>query len=122
MRGPILVIDRTTPRPDQDSGSASAFSYLQVLARAGFDVTFAPSDLSDEGSYTRALAELGIRTLAKPEYSSLAGVIEAFRPEPDIVLLYRAPIAARVFDLARNAFPSASILFHTRDLHFLRME
>jgi glycosyltransferase involved in cell wall biosynthesis len=122
MRGRILIIDRTTPRPDQDSGSASVFSYLQVLARSGFDVTFAPSDLRDDGPYTRAVAELGIRTLVKPEYSSLSRVVEACGPEPDIVLLYRAPIAAHVFDLARNAFPSANILFHAMDLHFLRME
>jgi O-antigen biosynthesis protein len=46
MHGRILVIDQKVPEPDQDSGSASTFSYLQILARAGYEVIFAPHNFA----------------------------------------------------------------------------
>jgi len=122
MRGRILVVDHKTPTPDQDSGSASAFSYLQILTRAGFDVTFAPLNLADDGRYTAALNALGITTLAAPRWPSMPAIIEEFAPRSDVLLLYRGPVAAEVFDLARRVAPAARILFHATDLHFLRIE
>src|ERR1700730_6719846 len=98
MRGRILVIDHKTPRPDQDSGSASTFSYLKILSHSGFGVTFAPSNLENAGRYTQALNDLGIETLSAPEWTSINAVIEAFGPRSDVLLLYRAPVASGVFD------------------------
>jgi glycosyltransferase involved in cell wall biosynthesis len=120
MRGRILVVDHKTPRPDEDSGSASAFSYLTILCRAGFDVTFAPFDLTDDGGYTKALNALGIKTLAAPEWTSIEAVLDAFAAPSDIVFLYRAPVAAALFDYTRRAAPTTKILFHAVDLHFMR--
>ena len=122
MRGRILVIDHKTPTPDQDSGSASTFSYLTILSRAGFDVTFAPLSLMSAGRHTQALNDLGLKTLSAPEWPSIEAVIEAFAPRSDLLLLYRAPVAMRVFNLARRVAPAAKILFHAVDLHFLRMQ
>jgi hypothetical protein len=122
MRGRILVVDHKTPTPDQDSGSASVFSYLRILARAGFEVTFAPFDLQHAGSYTEALNRLGIRTLSHPEWTSMTGVIETIGPVCDVLLLYRGHIANQIFDLARRLAPAARILFHPVDLSFLRMQ
>jgi glycosyltransferase involved in cell wall biosynthesis len=122
MRGRILVVDHRTPTPDQDSGSASAFSYLRILARAGFEVTFAPFDLRHAGSYTEALNRLGIRTLSEPEWTSMTSVIETIGPRCDVLLLYRGAIAGQIFDLARRVAPAARILFHPVDLSFLRMQ
>jgi len=122
MRGRILVVDHRTPMPDQDSGSASAFSYLKILSRSGLVVTFAPFNLAKAGRYTQALDDLGIKTLSAPEWPSMDAVIETLGPRSDILLLYRAPFAAQLFDLARRAAPAAKILFHPVDLHFLRMQ
>jgi len=122
MRGRILVVDHRTPTPDQDSGSASTFAYLQILAGAGFDVTFVPADLQRAGRYSRALRRLGIRTLAAPFWTSLEQVIEHVAPRCDVLLLYRAAVASPVFDLARRVAPAAKIIFHPVDVHFLRME
>jgi len=122
MRGRILVIDHKTPAPDEDSGSACAFVHLQLLAQAGFEITFAPLDLADRGRHTRALAVAGVRTVASPEWISLASVIEALGAQSDVVMLYRAPVAEQLFDFVRWVAPSTPILFHTVDLHFLRME
>ena len=122
MRGRILVIDVTTPTPDHDSGSACTFSHLQILSRAGFEVTFAPINLRRAGDYTKALNALGIRTLSSPEWPSINAVLNAFAPRSDVLLLYRVAVAKRLFDRARQVAPSAKILFHTVDLHFLRKQ
>jgi O-antigen biosynthesis protein len=122
VRGRILVVDQRTPTPDQDSGSASGFSFLSILVGAGHDVTFAPFDLNHAGRYTRNLNKLGIKTLSSAKWRSIYECVEAVAPGCDLLLLYRAPVACQLFDLARRAAPSAKILFHPVDLHFLRME
>ncbi|MEW6396759.1 MULTISPECIES: glycosyltransferase family 4 protein [unclassified Afipia] len=122
VRGRILIVDHSTPKPDQDSGSASTFSYLQILARSGYKVTFAPFDLQKAGRYTRALQQLGIEALSSPKWPSIYDIIETLGPRHDIILFYRAHVAVHLFDLARNAAPNTKILFHPVDLHFLRME
>jgi glycosyltransferase involved in cell wall biosynthesis len=122
VRGRILIVDHRIPTPDKDSGSRSTFSYLQILTRAGFDVTFVPADLKPAGRYSEALSAIGVKTLTAPEWTSLKRVVRSFAPRSDLLLLYRAPVAARVFDLARTVAPDTRILFHSVDLHFLRME
>lgn len=122
MRGRVLVIDHRTPTPDRDSGSASAFLQLQILARAGFDVTFAPASLTHDGPYTEALSALGVTVLTAPHCTSLDAVIDACVPQADVLVLSRAPVASMVFDRARRASPATKIIFDTVDLHFLRMQ
>lgn len=119
-RGHILVVDHITPRPDQDSGSASTFSYLQILVRAGYHVTFAPMNLEDAGRYSDALRDLGIRTVAAPPWPSIHEAVAALAPQHDIVLLYRGGAGGMLFDLVREVAPEARIVFHPVDLHFLR--
>jgi glycosyltransferase involved in cell wall biosynthesis len=122
MRGRILVLDERTPTPDQDSGSASAFALLSVLARGGYDVTFVAADLAQKGRYARALNRAGIRTPTGFKSKSLAVVLDAWAPRCDVMLLYRASLASHVFDYARRAAPKAKIVFHPVDLHFMRMQ
>jgi glycosyltransferase involved in cell wall biosynthesis len=122
MRGRILVVDHATPTPDQDSGSASTFAYLRILAGSGFSVTFASPYLGNAGRYTQALNDLGIATPMAPEWTSLNTVIETLGPLSDVLLLYRGGVATHIFDLARRAAPAAKIVFHPVDLHFLRMQ
>lgn len=122
MRRKILVVDYKIPEPDQDSGSASTFSYLQILSQSGFQVTFAPQKLERAGRYTRDLEKLGIKTLARPEWNSLAEVIRAFGPKSDILLLYRVGVVSHIFDLAKEMAPRAKIIFHPVDLHFFRAQ
>lgn len=100
----------------------SAFSYLQILKRAGFELMFAPWDLQSAGRHSDKLHALGVATLSAPEWTSLQDVVGSFAPQCDLVLLYRAPFAVRLFDLTKTAAPDTSILFHAVDLHFLRME
>ena len=120
MGGRVLVVDHQTPTPDQDSGSASTFAYLNILASFGFEVTFASPDLVDAGRYTRALQNLGISTPTAAEGWSLNAVLEAFGPQTDVFLLYRGGVAAQIIDLIERVAPLAKIVFHPVDLHFLR--
>ncbi len=137
MHGRILVIDHRLPTPDQDSGSASTFSYLQILAHAGFEVIFAPHNLAPRSANRRILDHLGVTSSAqsvaklksigvKPltasRWTSISSVVEKVGPTCDLLLLYRAPYASPIFHLARRVAPAAKILFHAVDLHFLRME
>src|SRR6185312_5880566 len=125
------------PALDQASGFVSTFSYLQILARAGFEVIFAPHDHAPRPAYGRilthlgvtsaerhlsALKRIGVKLLITPRWTSIESVVENVSPTCDLLLLYRAPYASKIFDLARRAAPSAKILFHAVDLHFLRME
>jgi glycosyltransferase involved in cell wall biosynthesis len=122
MRGRILVVDHATPTPDQDSGSASTFAYLRILTLSGFSVAFAAPDLANAGRYTRALKNLGIATATAPRWASLSSVIETLGPRSDVVLLFRAGVAEKIFDFTRRTAPAARIVFHPVDLHFLRMQ
>jgi glycosyltransferase involved in cell wall biosynthesis len=105
--------------PDRDSSSASTLSYLQILSRAGFDVTFAPMNLKRVGRYTKALEALGIKALSSPEWPSINAVIDEFAPRSDVLLVYRVGVAEQLFDRARQFAPATKILFHAVDLHFL---
>ena len=120
MRGRIFVVDHQTPTPDQDSGSASTFAYLRILASSGFKVTFASPGLADAGRYTQALNDLGISTPTATEWLSLNAAIETLGPQTDVFLLYRGGVATHIIDLVKRVAPLSRIVFHPVDLHFLR--
>ena len=120
MAARILVVDHIVPTPDQDSGSASAFSYLQILSRAGFEMTFVPFNLVDGGKYADAVRALGITVLGKTAYSTIDEAVSKLAPPADLVILYRAPTAHPLLALVRSVAPNAKILFHAVDLHHLR--
>ena len=122
MGGKLLVADFRIPAPDQDSGSASTFAYLRILTSAGYKLTFIPLRMNGAPGYAATLNHMGIETPGPPEWPSLEAAVEAFAPGCDAALLYRGPVAGRVFDIIRKVSPSTHIVFHPVDLHFLRME
>ena len=122
MRGRVLVFDGKMPTPDQDSGSASTFFCLRVLAEAGFEVNFAPHNLLRSGRYADALNRLGVNTLTMPRWWSIKSVVRKMAPRSDVVLLYRSVVADRIFEYIRRAAPSTRIVFHPVDLSFLRLQ
>ena len=117
----LLVVDHALPTPDRDSGSASAFSQLQILSRAGFEITFVAPGSSPTDPYARDLTGMGIAVPEVGHGDALRGVVARLAPTCDVVLLYRAPIAVQVFDLVREVAPSARVIFLPVDLHHLRM-
>lgn len=121
MNRNILVVDYRVPAPDQDSGSASTLAYLRILAGAGYKLTFIPSLATSHKRYAEDLKRLGIEVPGLPEGGRLEEAVEAHAPGADAVLLYRGPVASRVFGIVRRVAPKAKIVFHPVDLHFVRM-
>ena len=118
----ILVIDLSTPKPDQDSGSIDTFLSLKVLAELNYDVTFIPSNLQRLVKYTDDIASLGVRCLSSGDMHSIEHFLSVAGKYFDIVMLYRVNVAENHLPNVRKFAPQAKIVFNTVDLHFLRQE
>jgi GT2 family glycosyltransferase/ubiquinone/menaquinone biosynthesis C-methylase UbiE len=119
----VLLLDHCTPTPDQDSGSIDAYNMMLLLREMDFQVTFIAEDnfLYMPG-YTDALQRVGIEVLYRPYVTSVAKHLEEFGQRYDLVLLFRPVVAERHLDHVRQYCPQAKVIFHTVDLHFLRMQ
>ncbi|MFM9847218.1 MAG: glycosyltransferase [Hyphomicrobiaceae bacterium] len=116
----LLFIDWSTPRPDHDAGSITAFRLMELFTTLGYDVTFAPSDLTYLPDYTEGLRSVGIRCLYREDIGSVREHLAVNGRSYDFVFLCRAPIAALYIDDIRRFAPGAKIILNTSDLHYLR--
>ena len=118
----VLMLDHCTPTPDQDSGSIDAYNQMMLLREMGFQVTFIPEDnyLFVPG-YTPALQRAGIEMLYAPYITSVSKHLKEFGQRYDLVFISRAVTLERNLALVSRYCPKAKILFHTVDLHYLRM-
>lgn len=119
-RGKLLFIDWSTPRPDCDAGSITAFYLMKILVDLGYEVVFVPSDLLYLGDYTEAVRGLGVRCLSADDIGSVEEHLRAEGGTYTHALLCRAPIAALYIDQIRAHAPAARIILNTSDLHYLR--
>lgn len=116
----LLFIDWSTPRPDRDAGSLSAYQILKIYINLGYDVTFIPNDLQYLGEYTEAIRSLGVRCLHKEDIGSLSNHLRKEGKFYDFIMLCRAPIAAHHIADIRGFAPNTKIILNTVDLHYLR--
>jgi len=116
----ILFIDWSTPKPDQDAGSVTAYYLLKILTKIGYNVTFVPSDLKNQGKYTEAVEQLGITCLHFKDITSIDLFLENHGKQFQYFFLCRAPIAGLYIDAIRKHVPEATIILNTSDLHYLR--
>jgi GT2 family glycosyltransferase/glycosyltransferase involved in cell wall biosynthesis len=118
----VLVIDHCTPTPDQDSGSIDAFNIMLLLREMNFQVTFIPEDnFLYMAKYTPALQRAGIEVLYAPYFTSVESHLAESGARYDLALLIRPAVIERHLKDIRKHCVKAKILFHTVDLHFLRM-
>lgn len=118
----VLVIDHCTPTPDQDSGSIDAYNIMLLLREMDFQVTFIPEDnFRYESEYTKALQRAGIEVIYAPFCRSVEQHLKSCGDRYDLAFLFRPVVAERHLKYIRQLCPKAKILFHTVDLHFLRM-
>jgi len=118
----VLVLDRYTPVPDQDSGSIDTFNIMLLLREMEFQVTFIPvDDFSYMPKYSKALQRNGIELLYAPYVTSAEAHIKEFGSRYDLVFLNRVEVAEKHLNTVRTLCSNAKIIFHTVDLHFLRM-
>ncbi len=121
--GRLLVLELTTPTPDQDAGSLYIFNILMGLVQLGYDVSFiAVDNLLFMPEYSSALERLGVRVLVHPHLSSVAEHLELEGASYDGLLLARPQVAERCLEAIKRHAPHARLLYYTHDLHHLRME
>jgi glycosyltransferase involved in cell wall biosynthesis/SAM-dependent methyltransferase len=119
-RGKLLFIDWSTPRPDCDAGSITAFYLMKILVDLGFEVVFIPSDLMKLGHYTTQLEEIGVVCLSSDEIGTVEAHLASVGSEYGYAFLCRAPIADLYIEQIRRHAPAAKIILNTSDLHYLR--
>ena len=118
----ILVLEHCTPTPNQDAGSLIVFNLLLLLREMNFQVTFIPEDnFLYMPEYTTALQRVGIEVLYAPYVTSVEQHLRDCGERYDSVLLFRPLVVERNIEAVRACCPNAKIIYHTQDLHFLRM-
>lgn len=120
-KGNILIIDETTPTPDQDSGSIDMFNLIKILLKLGYRVHFIPrSNFAHFGSYTDTLQKMGVECIYAPFYKSVDEFLEERGDVFSHVFLTRVTVAKNHINDVKTHCPSAKRIFYTVDLHHLR--
>ena len=123
VRRRALIVDATTPTPKQDAGSVTTTQTLHLFRDIGYKPHFVPQDnflfLPD---HTPALQAMGVECGYSPYESDFPAYIRRYGALFDAVLVYRVPVLEQVLEALRRFAPQAPVLFHTMDLHFLRLE
>jgi GT2 family glycosyltransferase len=119
----VLVLDHCTPTPDQDSGSIDAYNQMILFREMDFQVTFIPEDnFLYMPKYTTALQRIGVEALYAPYVTSVEQHVREHGFRYDLVFIARPVAFERQINLIRKYCRRAKVIFHTVDLHFLRME
>ncbi|MEO7916744.1 MAG: glycosyltransferase, partial [Dokdonella sp.] len=115
-----LIIDATTPAPDQDSGSVRMVNLIRVLNDLGTQVSFMAENRAFVERDSTALQQLGVEVLYHPYVSDPVALFRERGHEWEVILLSRHYIAVNYVALVREYAPQARLLFDTVDLHYLR--
>ncbi|GMU43641.1 MAG: hypothetical protein AMXMBFR25_16270 [Lysobacterales bacterium] len=119
-RGRILLVDATTPTPDQDSGSVRYINLVRVLRALGWQCTFFADNRACIPRYTEQLRALGVEVQFHPWLADPVAFFRERGHEFDAIMLSRHYVARHYVELAREHAPQARLLFDTVDLHYLR--
>jgi O-antigen biosynthesis protein len=119
----FLVVDATTPTPDQDAGSVQTFMALQTCVALGYKTHFVPEDnWLYQPKYTSAMQAIGVDCAFAPYEIGFEKYIRLYGWLFDVILAYRVGVVEKILPLARRYAPQAAVMFHVADLHYLRME
>lgn len=118
----VLVLDIWTPTPDRDAGSIIALNMMLILRQMGFQITFIPTgNFSYLTGYTQDLQRAGIEVLYGPYCTSVNQHLKQSGGRYSLVLMFRPGTINNYLEDVRRLCPQAKVLFHTQDLHFLRL-
>ncbi len=119
----FLVVDVTTPTPDQDAGSVQTFMALQVCQGLGYKAHFVPEDnWLFQPKYTSALQRFGVDCAYAPYELGFDAYLRRYGWQFDAIMVYRAGVMEKALPVIRRFAPQAAVLFHVADLHYLRLE
>jgi len=118
----VLVLDHCTPTPNQDAGSVTILNLILLLREMQYQVTFIPEDnFLYMPEYTTSLQRLGVEVLYAPYVTSVEQHLKEYGVRYDLAFLFRPGVSERYGKMIRKHCKQAKILYHTVDLHFLRM-
>ncbi len=119
----VLVVDHCTPTPDRDAGSVIIFNLMLLMREMGFQVTFVAEDnhLYLPG-YTDELQAYGVEVLYEPYCPSVESHVKQCGYRYDLALLVRPGVIEKHLETVRRHCPHAKLIYHTVDLHYLRMQ
>lgn len=118
----VLVLDIWTPTPDRDAGSIIALNLMLILRQMGFQVTFIPTgNFSYLIGYTQDMQRAGIEVLYGTYCTSVKQHLSNSGGRYNLVFMFRPGTVNNYLKDVRKFCPQAKVLFHTQDLHFLRM-
>ncbi len=116
----ILVVDHYVPHYDTDAGGRTAFMYLKLYVRMGFQVTFIGDNFYKHEPYTTELNQLGIEVLyGNFYYHNWQEWLRENGHYFDYIYLQRPHIAIKYIDLVKK-YSDAKILYYAHDLHHIR--
>jgi GT2 family glycosyltransferase len=120
IKGRVLFIDYTTPRPDQDAGSYAALQEIRLVQSLGYKVSFLPGNMAHLGSYTETLQKMGVEVIYAPFYLTPSEYLSKHAGDFTAFYITRYYVAQAVLEQLRSLAPAARIIFNNADLHFLR--
>ncbi len=120
-RGPrLLVLDLAVPAHDRSAGALRMTWILRLLRSLGHQVTLFPVQQREAREpYTTQLRRLGVEVDVSPR--SFEEFADARAGLYDLVIMSSPDAAGPAIDASRRAFPAASIVYDSVDLHFLRV-
>ena len=121
-RSNILIVEACMITPDQDSGSVRMLNLLRILRDEGHHVTFVADNLDGDPKYAAMLTSIGIEVLHGKFAGSVRKVLRERGQSLDTIIFCRHYIAIQYVSLVRSLAPTATIIFDTVDLHFVREE
>ena len=116
----VLVVDHYVPTPDQDAGSRTILSCMEILQQAGYIVKFWPHNRAYSHGYTEMLQAAGIEVFYGPGHPPFETWIQQTGMELDTVLVSRPDVAEDTIPLIRH-YSEAKIIYYGHDLHFRRI-
>jgi GT2 family glycosyltransferase len=122
VRRRLLVIDATTPTPDQDAGSVQTLLAIGAAQAMGYKTHFVSGHnwLFQRG-YTSALQMRGVECAYAPFDLDITSYLDHYGPLFDVILVYRMTVLEPMLEDIRRLAPQAALLFHLADLHYLRV-
>jgi GT2 family glycosyltransferase/glycosyltransferase involved in cell wall biosynthesis len=121
--GRALVIDATTPTPDQDAGSIATYEQMLILRDLGYKISFIPEDnFANVGVPTQRLQAQGIECVYGPYIQSVDEWLEKFGSTLDVIHVYRHNVLSKYLQIFQRRAPQARIIYANADMHHLRMQ
>ncbi|WP_176086423.1 glycosyltransferase [Martelella sp. HB161492] len=117
----ILVIDYRLPQPDVSAGEKATLGMLRDLAALGYRVTFLATDMERRSPYFEDVQALGVEVVTRMKDVEWADqFIRKNGHKFGVFYIMRVDVAEQTLTAAREASPSARIIFHAPDLYFFR--